>query len=85
MKHWYCSATSVRTRFRDFVELLPDRPAACIDVIDIRVKDAGETADTNHKVLVKVRTEDGGELQFFKGGGERVLGLFEHPPVELQP
>ncbi len=71
--------------FCDFVELLPDRPAACIDAIDIRVEDAEETADTDHEVLVEVRAEDGGELQFFKGGSERVLGLFEHAPVELQP
>ena len=71
--------------FCDFVKLLPDRPAARIDAVDVRVQDAEEPADADHEVLVQVRAEDGGELEFFEGGGEFILGLFEHPPVELKP
>ena len=71
--------------FRDFVELLPGRPAAGIDVIEVGLENAEEPADTDHKVFIKVRTENRGKFEFFEGRGELVLRLFDHPPVELEP
>ena len=71
--------------FCDFVKLLPDCSAARIEAIHFRVQDAEEPADTDHEVLVQVRAEDGGELEFFERGGEFILSLLEHPPVELKP
>ena len=71
--------------FSDFVKLLTDRPSARIDTVDGRIQDAEEPTDADHEVLVQVRAEDGGKLKLFKGRGEFILGLFEHPPVKLKP
>jgi len=40
--------------FRDLVQLLPDRPAACVDAADIRTQDTEEPAHTDHEVFVEV-------------------------------
>jgi hypothetical protein len=52
----------------DFVKLLPGSPSAGIDFIHARFEDAEESADPDHKKLIEVRTENGGELEFFQGG-----------------
>jgi hypothetical protein len=39
----------------------------------------------DHEELVEVRAEDREELHPLEQGHARVLGLFEHAPVELEP
>jgi hypothetical protein len=41
--------------------------------------------DANHEKFVQVRGEDGQELHTFKQRIIRILGLFQHARVELQP
>ena len=39
----------------------------------------------DHEELVQIRAEDGEELDAFEQGHGGIVGLFEHPPVELEP
>jgi hypothetical protein len=39
----------------------------------------------HHEELVEIRAEDGEELDALEQGHRGILGLLEHPPVELEP
>ena len=68
-----------------FVDLLSGCAPVHRQILNSGAELLFESADALHEELVEVGADDGNELEALEQGRALVLGLVQHPPVELEP